>query len=158
MEDTTWVVVVAAAATFAHSVTVGERFVCISVCVASFLVCFELSQAILFPAGANLIANCWGPALGAKSVSFKTALILGLTCQSIGLMLFGPEYYVLYGGLMDDWTRLAPYPQVTMYSLMWIVVTPVIWQSLAIWQKTLVPPYLGPGKFAALSFAPCRFF
>ncbi|DBA95223.1 TPA: Na+/Pi symporter, variant 2 [Trebouxia sp. C0006] len=30
-----------------------------------------------------------------------------------------------------------------MYSLMWIVATPVIWQALAVWQKTIVPPYLG---------------
>ena len=78
-------------------------------------------------------------------MSFKTALILGLICQSIGLMLFGPESYFLYGGLMTHWNKLAPYPRVTMYSLMWIVVMPVIWQSLAIWRKTLVPPYLGNG-------------
>lgn len=32
-----------------------------------------------------------------------------------------------------------------MYALMWMVIVPVIWQLLAIWHKTLVPPYLGLG-------------
>ncbi|KAL0031297.1 hypothetical protein WJX79_001595 [Trebouxia sp. C0005] len=115
MEDCLWMVVVAAVAAFAHSVTVG----------------------------ASLTANCWGPALGAKAVPFKIALVLGVICQSLGVLVFGPEEYNLYGGLLDQSKKLAPYPRVTLYSLMWIVLTPVIWQALAIWQKTLVPAYLG---------------
>ncbi len=95
--------------------------------------------------GANLTANCWGPALGAKAVPFKTALVLGVICQSLGVLIFGAEEYTVYGGLQDQSKKLAPCPRVTMYSLMWIVVTPVIWQALAIWQKTLVPAYLGTG-------------
>ena len=95
--------------------------------------------------GASLTANCWGPALGAKAVPFKIALVLGVICQSLGVLVFGPEEYNLYGGLLDQSKKLAPYPRVTLYSLMWIVLTPVIWQALAIWQKTLVPAYLGTG-------------
>ncbi|KAL0049305.1 hypothetical protein WJX82_010880 [Trebouxia sp. C0006] len=115
VEDCLWMVVVAAVAAFAQSITVG----------------------------ASLTANCWGPALGAKAVPFKVALVLGVICQSLGVLVFGPEEYIVYGGLLDESNKLAPYPREAMYSLMWIVVTPVIWQALSIWQKTLVPAYLG---------------
>ena len=100
-----------------------------------------------------MTAICWGPALGAKAVPFKIALVLGVICQSLGVLVFGPEEHSLYGGLLDQSNKLAPYPGVTLYSLMWIVVTPVIWQALAIWQKTLVPAYLGTGTSLSLLFA-----
>jgi len=104
-----------------------------------------------------LTANCWGPALGAKAVPFKIALVLGVICQSLGVLVFGPEEYIVYGGLLDQSNKLAPHPREAMYSLMWIVVTPVIWQALSIWQKTLVPAYLGTGALQPLLFAsaPC---
>lgn len=95
--------------------------------------------------GANLTVNCWGPALGAKVVSYRTALVLGLICQSLGLIVFGPEAYRVLGGYIDQRSKFATYPWLTMYSLMWIVTTPVIWQALAVRQRTTVPPYLGVG-------------
>jgi len=99
----------------------------------------------LISKGANLTVNCWGPALGAKVVPYRTALVLGLICQSLGLIVFGPEGYPVFGGFIDQTSKFATYPRLTMYSLMWIVATPVIWQALAVWQKTIVPPYLGVG-------------
>ena len=111
--------------------------------------CLELTKLTIC-SGANLIANCWGPALGAKAVSMRTALILGVICQCLGNILFGPEEYTVYGGFIDSWHKLAPYPGLTLYSLMWIVFTPVIWQALAIWQKTLVPAYLGAGTLVSV--------
>ncbi|KAL0049121.1 hypothetical protein WJX82_007032 [Trebouxia sp. C0006] len=115
MADTSWIVAVGAVAASAHSIIVG----------------------------ANLTVNCWGPALGAKVVPYRTALVLGLICQSLGLIVFGPEGYPVFGGFIDQTSKFAAYPRLTMYSLMWIVATPVIWQALAVWQKTIVPPYLG---------------
>jgi len=99
----------------------------------------------LISKGANLTVNCWGPALGAKVVPYRTALVLGLICQSLGLIVFGPEGYPVFGGFIDQRSKFATYPRLTMYSLMWIVATPVIWQALAVWQRTIVPPYLGVG-------------
>ena len=96
------------------------------------------------------MANCWGPALGAKLIPYKAALILALIFQSLGAIVFGPEAYTVNGGLLVQWNKLAPYPGVTMYSLMWIVVTPVVWQALAIRQKTLLPAYLMTGVHASL--------
>lgn len=91
------------------------------------------------------MVNCWGPVLGAKVVPYRIALLLGLICHSLGLIVFGPEAYPVFGGYIDQRSNFATYPRLTMYSLMWIVVTPVIWQALAVWQRTIVPPYLGVG-------------
>ena len=96
-------------------------------------------------AGANLMVNCWGPVLGAKVVSYRTALILGVICQSAGALAFGAEKYTVFGDLLQQWTKLEPYPRLTAYSLMWIVAVPVVWQVLAVWQAVPVPAYLGTG-------------
>ena len=97
-------------------------------------------------AGANLMVNCWGPVLGAKVVSYRTALILGVICQSAGALAFGAEKYTVFGDLLQQWTKLEPYPRLTAYALMWIVAVPVVWQVLAVWQAVPVPAYLGTGQ------------
>ena len=91
------------------------------------------------------MVNCWGPVLGAKVVSYRTALILGVICQSAGALAFGSEKYTVFGDLLQQWTKLEPYPRLTAYSLMWIVAVPVVWQVLAVWQAVPVPAYLGTG-------------
>ncbi len=80
-------------------------------------------------------------------MNYKTALVAGLICQGAGVLAFGPEAYTVCGGYIDQWQKLAPYPRLTMYALVWIVFTPIVWQSLAVWQKTIVPPYLGTGTW-----------
>lgn len=100
--------------------------------------------------GANLIANCWGPAVGAKVLSCRTALVVGLICQSAGVLAFGPGAYTVYSGYLDHWEMVEPYPRLTMYTLMWMVVTPVIWEALAIWQMILLPAHLGLGQHSLL--------
>ncbi len=106
--------------------------------------------------GANHVGNCWGPVLGAKVLKYRTAVILGLVCQTVGVLAFGPENYTVYGGFLGDWTRLKAYPELTLYALMWIDITPVVWQSLAIWHRILVPAYLGTGDCSNhLPVLPC---
>ena len=51
----------------------------------------------------------------------------------------------LFGDLLQQWTKLEPYPRLTAYSLVWIVAVPVVWQVLAVWQAVPVPAYLGTG-------------
>ena len=91
------------------------------------------------------MVNCWGTVLGAKVVSYRTALILGVICQSAGALAFGAVKYTVFGHLLQQWTKLEPYPRLTAYSLMWIVAVPVVWQVLAVWQAVPVPAYLGTG-------------
>ncbi|KAL0050078.1 hypothetical protein WJX82_004015 [Trebouxia sp. C0006] len=112
---------------------------------AEWIVAFGSIAAFLnaFTVGANLTANCWGPVLGARVIKYRTAVLLGVICQTAGVLAFGPRTYTIFGGFLDGTTELKSHPQLTLYAIMWTVVTPVVWQSLAIWRQILVPAYLG---------------
>ena len=97
-------------------------------------------------AGANHLAVCWGPVLGAKVVTYRTALCLGCVCQLVGILAFGPRSYTIYGGFLRSLRDLGDRPELTLYAIMWALITPVIWQLLAIKRQLLVPPFLGTGE------------
>ncbi|KAL3134291.1 Na+/Pi symporter [Trebouxia sp. C0009 RCD-2024] len=96
-----------------------------------------------FAAGANMLAIVWGPAIGAKAVSYRTAVMFGLVCQLLGLLAYGSQTVATYWGTLDDYTSLQPRPDLAAYSLMWTCVCVTIWQALAIWKRVLVPADLG---------------
>lgn len=96
------------------------------------------------------MATVWGPAIGARAVSYRTATLLGLVCQLVGLLVFGPRTVTIYWDILLDYTSLQPHPDLTIYSLMWTAICVAIWQFLAIWKRVLVPAYLGNGKTGAL--------
>ena len=88
-------------------------------------------------------AQCWGPLIGAKVVTYRTAVVVGIVFQAVGMLAFGPETYTAFSGMLDDWTVLQRYPaRLTLYVLMWIQVTPIIWHGLSIWRRMLLPSYL----------------
>ena len=92
-----------------------------------------------------MLANCWGAVIGAKVVKYRTAVLLGIICELVGVLVFGPRVAVVYNGILNDWTVLKPYPGLALYALMWAEMTLVTWQFLAIWKQILVPVYLGFG-------------
>lgn len=106
-------------------------------------------------AGANLLANVWGPVIGAKVVRYRTAVVLGIACQIVGIVVFGPRTATVYNGILYDWTKLKPYPELTLYALAWTEITLVIWQYLAIWKQILIPVYLGAGNAQRHPEGPC---
>ena len=87
-------------------------------------------------------AQCWGPLIGAKAIQYRTAVIVGIIFQAAGMLAFGSETYTVFSGLLSDWHVLQLHPRATLYTFMWIQITPVIWHSLAIWQRMLLPGYL----------------
>lgn len=91
-------------------------------------------------------ANCWGAIIGAKVVKYRTAVLLGIVCQLVGVLIFGPRVAVVYNGFLKDWTVLEPFPGLTLYALMWAQITPVMIQLLAIWQQILLPIFIGFGN------------
>ena len=95
-----------------------------------------------------MTVNCWGPSIGAKAVTYKTAVILGIIGQSLGMLAFGPETYSAYGVFLDERNALPEYPLLTMYALMWVIVVPVVWHALAMQQRILLPVYLGTGMYS----------
>lgn len=90
--------------------------------------------------------NCWGPVVGAKAVSYRTALILGCIGQAIGLAAFGPEGFRPYGPFLDRRQQLPSHPMQTMYALMWSLVVPLAWEFLALQHKIVLPMYLCSGE------------
>ncbi|DBB04957.1 TPA: Na+/Pi symporter [Trebouxia sp. C0006] len=93
--------------------------------------------------GANLLANVWGPVLGAKVVKYRTAVLIAIAGQVVGIVIFGPRTASVYNGILYDWTKLKHYPELTLYAMAWAEVTLVTWQYLAIWKQVLIPVYLG---------------
>lgn len=91
--------------------------------------------------------SCWGPVLGSKVVTYKTATILGLLGQAVGTLAFGTGKYNPFDQFLSNGERLAPYRNQTMYALMWVVVVPLLWDIAAIRQKIVAPLYLGTGAF-----------
>ena len=128
---------------FLHSVVMGKLAVrSLHFCSATNMV--PNRQASLEAVtGATMPAQCWGPLIGAKVVSYRTAVCIGVVFQAAGMLAFGPETYTIFSGLLSDWDILQLYPRVTLYTLMWIQVTPTIWHSLSIWQRMLLPGQLG---------------
>ena len=110
-------------------------------------------------AGANQVAICWGPVLGAKAVKYRSAVLLGCICQLAGVLAFGPRTYTVYGGFLRSVFNLDAQPRLTLYAIMWTVITPMVWQFLAIRCRILVPSYLGTGKTPfVLRFAECSLY
>lgn len=103
------------------------------------------SKGSLVFAGANMPANCWGAIIGAKVVKYRTVVLLGIVCEMVGVLVFGPRVAIVYNGILTDRTVLKPFPGLTLYALMWAEITLVTWQFLAIWKQILVPVFLGSG-------------
>ena len=93
-----------------------------------------------------MVTTCWGPALGAKVLKYRSAVILGILCQTFGAVGFGTSTALPFGGLLEDWTLLRAHPKTTMYTLMWVSVVPAIGQAMALWRGVLVPTHLALGR------------
>lgn len=111
------------------------------------IVVLQNKRAVQFSlAGANTTAVCWGPTLGAKVVKYRTAAVLGILCQTVGVLAFGPRQHPVFGGFLHGITDINAHPNLTLYALMWAVLTPPIWTLLAIRYRIPVPAYLGTGR------------
>ena len=104
--------------------------------------------------GPNNVAVCWGPVLGAKVIKYQTAVVLGLTSQAVGVLAFGPRTSTVYGGFLKSAAKLDANPELTLYVIMWTLITPVIWQLLAIRGRILMPAYLGTGDTCCVDLCP----
>lgn len=100
----------------------------------------------MLTAGANNVAICWGPVLGAKAITYRSAVLLACICQLAGVLAFGSRTYTVYGGFLSSVFDFNAQPELTLYAIMWTVITPVVWQFLAIRWHILVPVYLGTGE------------
>ena len=101
-------------------------------------------------------AQCWGPVVGAEVVHYKTALILGVIGQAVGMLAFGDETFAPFHGLLRTLEHVQLQPRLTLYALMWITVTPVVWHGLAIWQRLLLPGHLATSMVLLHHYISCN--
>ena len=52
--------------------------------------------------GANMPVNCWSPSVDAQAITDKTAVILDLLGQAIGMLFFRPETYIAFDNYLDE--------------------------------------------------------
>ncbi|KAL3131924.1 hypothetical protein ABBQ38_007627 [Trebouxia sp. C0009 RCD-2024] len=46
--------------------------------------------------GATMPAQCWGPLIGAKVIQYRTAVVIGVVFQAVGMLAFGSETYTVF--------------------------------------------------------------
>lgn len=114
-----------------------------------------MDKVVQLAAGANNVAICWGPVLGAKVVKYRSAVLLGSVCQLVGVLAFGPRTYTICGGFLSPKFVFNTQPDLMLYATMWTAITPAVWQLLAIRRQILVPTYLGTGTSWSLLVPAC---
>ena len=140
-----WVIAVGGPAAFAHAAAIGKSFRMYARS-ATVIALTGCSTTQCNNAGAAMVSTCWGPAVGARVMTYRTAALLGAVFQTVGALGFGRSTTQPFGEVLGDWTVLQPHPQTTVYTLMWIIITSAICQWLAVWRCVLVPSNLALGE------------
>ena len=97
-------------------------------------------------AGAASLSIFWGPVVGAKVVSHRTAVILQVGCQIIGNIVLGPHYLTPYSDVLAQGTRIADTADVLLYALLCVSFALLVWHLLAYWQEVPLPPFTTLGN------------
>ena len=92
-------------------------------------------------AGAASLSIFWGPVVGAKVVSHRTAVFLQVGCQIVGNIALGPHYLTLYSGVLHQGTRIADSADLILYALLCVSFVLLVWHLLAYWQQVPLPPF-----------------
>lgn len=96
-------------------------------------------------AGATTLYLAWGPAVAAGVVSYRTAVLLGASCQFVGALVFGPHSFPTFLGILKPGTEYGLSPELVMYALLVQAFVLPVWQLLALWQQAPTASYLGAG-------------
>lgn len=100
-------------------------------------------------AGAASMSIFWGPVVGAKVVSYRTAVFLQVGCQIVGNIVLGPHYLTPYSGVLDQGTTSADSADLLLYALLCVSFVLLVWHLLAYWQQVPLPPFTMLGKLTA---------
>lgn len=88
----------------------------------------------------------WGPVVGAKVLSARTAVILQVGCQVLGHVALGPHYLTGHTGVLRQGSTFADSPSLVLYALLCVSFVLLVWHLLAYWQQVPLPPYSMLGK------------
>ena len=112
----------------------------------SCLIYYTCSASLALPAGATSLCVFWGPVVGARVLSYRTALLLEVMCQIVGNVAFGPHYLMPYSGFLKSETEVRDQPELVIYALLCVVAVLAVWHTLAFWQRVPSCPYTELGR------------
>ncbi len=96
--------------------------------------------------GATSLCVTWGPLVGGRVLKYRTALLLEVICQIIGIVAFGPHYLSPYSGVIKAGIAKSCEPELVMYSLLCVAFVLPVWHLLAYWKQVPISPFTQLGK------------
>ena len=100
----------------------------------------------MLPVGATSLCVVWGPLVGGRVLKYRTALLLEVTCQIIGMIAFGPHHLSPYSGVIKAGMAKSYDPELVMYSLLCVAFALPLWHLLAYWKQVPISPFTQLGK------------
>ena len=85
-------------------------------------------------------------------LKYRTALLLEVTCQIIGIIAFGPYHLSPFSGVIKAGMAKSYDPDLVMYSLLCVAFVLPLWQLLAYWKQVPISPFTQLGKSSCISF------
>ena len=84
-------------------------------------------------------------------LKYRTALLLEVTCQIIGIIAFGPHHLSPFSGVIKAGMAKSYDPDLVMYSLLCVAFVPSLWHLLSYWKQGPIAPFTQLGKGAGIS-------
>ena len=81
-------------------------------------------------AGANDWGNNFAASVATRALTYRQALLLGATCELLGVVLLGPLTGPSMVQELEDWTQLKDRPDLVLYGLMWTAIVVGAWLLL----------------------------
>ncbi|DBA79749.1 TPA: hypothetical protein ACH3X1_008414 [Trebouxia sp. C0004] len=91
--------------------------------------------------GATSLCVVWGPLVGGRVLKYRTALLLEVTCQIIGIVAFGPHHLSPYSGVIKAGMGQSYDPELVIYSLLCAAFVLPLWHLLAYWMQVPICPF-----------------
>ena len=91
----------------------------------------ELSVSSACPAGSNNFSAAWAPAVGAKAITFRRAVVLGTICEALGCLVVGVRSTPLFLLNVIHYQAWIPSPQLAIFVIVCAQACASIWVLLA---------------------------
>ena len=115
-------------------------------CLPRFL--YRAAKAVDFCLYAGAIGLCafWGPVVGAKIVSYRTAVCCEVVCQFVGSIVFGPYSITPYVGVLKSGSLVNAPPELVVYALFCVTTVLPAWHLVSWWQRIPMSPFTSLGR------------
>lgn len=106
----------------------------------------EFEETCKLLSGAVSLCIFWGPAVGGRVVTYRTAVMFEIGCQLVGNIAFGPQHLTPYAGVLKPGTSVNNSPELVVYALLCVAFVLPIWHLVAYWQRVPLSPFTNLGN------------